>query len=135
MFLTLRETTINPAKSANARTGNLLQRYADNGAAMIPPTAKPTIISQLISPSRSVNIAHWAIVTKNLARLTEPTVSLGLWPLTIRVDVITGPQPPPPTESTNPPIPPNKPIYRISEVFLNLDLIAFTIIMAPMIMR
>ena len=49
------------------------------------------------------NAMALAKVKKNSAKFTVPIVTRGLWPEPTSVVVTTGPQPPPPTESTKPP--------------------------------
>ena len=56
------------------------------------------------------NVTDSAKVTKNSEKLTEPIVMRGYFPRATNVDVTTGPQPPPPMASQNPP---NKPSQLI----------------------
>src|SRR5262245_55346266 len=85
-------------------------------------------------PSVKKNVAEVAAATKNSATLTEPITNLGLFPRATRVDVTTGPQPPPPTASTNPPTKPRG-SNRVCFGVCCAVRIAFTRITAPIINR
>ena len=77
---------------------------AEIGAANIPPAISPAIISQCDMPMKKVKVMPVAMLIKNSVALTVPMVFLASPPELSRVVVTTGPQPPPPIESTNPPI-------------------------------
>ena len=84
-----------------------LTSQAANGAATTPPTIKPTTTGQLArnssrSPIRKPSDADTD--TRNSDALTEPiTVRGAVLPCESSVLVVTGPQPPPPEASMNPP--------------------------------
>ena len=90
-------------------SGNLPASLAAIGAATTPPTIKPKIVCQWLTPRIIKNVSALAIVTKNSVKLTEPITYLGVRPLEINVLVTNGPQPPPPNESRKPPAPASQP--------------------------
>ena len=64
-----------------------------------------------------MKVADTAKVKKNSAVLTVPTVLRGSVPCNNRFDVTTGPQPPPPEASRNPPIRPKGTVTLASFTF------------------
>ena len=96
-------TTI-PTKIIIDLVGILFAMYAAIGAAITPPIINPKIMAQCVKPMSVINVKELARVMKNSARLTDPIVYLGFFPLAINVDETIGPQPPPPIESKKPPI-------------------------------
>src|SRR5436309_6822848 len=91
-----------PTATIKARAGTCLTAHPPNGAASTPPRTSGTRCSSGEAPSSVKNVAAAATVTKNSVVLTEPTVSRGACPEPINVEVVTGPQPPPPLASRNP---------------------------------
>lgn len=92
--------------------GNLLVNNAPNGAAGIPPMIKPKMIFQFVRPIVNIKTIDSVSVTKNSEKFTDPIVFLGEWPVDIKVEVTTGPHPPPPIASQAPPTSPN-PISKL----------------------
>jgi len=72
------------------------------GAASRPPITSGTSCCNGEAPSSTKKVVADATVTKNSAVLTEPTVWRGACPEPTRVEVSTGPQPPPPLASRKP---------------------------------
>ena len=54
------------------------ERFAASGAAQTPPKINPTIVCQCDAPKIVKKVNELASETKNSAKLTEPTTSLGL---------------------------------------------------------
>ncbi len=73
-----------------------------SGAASIPPAISASSSFHGDAPSSTKNVVAAAMVTKNSVVLTEPTAMRGAWPEPTRLDVATGPQPPPPLASRKP---------------------------------
>ena len=109
MVLRLIMITTIPTKSIIAFTFNFFDKCAAIGAAQTPPKINPKIVCQCDEPKIVIKVNELAKETKNSARLTEPTTNLGFLPCAISVEDTTGPQPPPPMESRNPPKVANKP--------------------------
>src|SRR5262249_20393393 len=91
-----------PTATIKPRAGTCLTAHPPNGPASTRPRMSGTRCSSGEAPSSAKNVAAAATVTKNSVVLTEPTVSRGGCPELIKVDVVTGPQPPPPLASRNP---------------------------------
>src|SRR5450432_2171691 len=89
--------------------GNRPASFAARGAAIVPPSIKPTITCQWLTPRKAKKVTALARVMKNSLMLTDPITYLGLLPFEISVLVTSGPHPPPPKESRNPPAPANHP--------------------------
>lgn len=94
-----------PTPIARTLTGKDFTNQADIGAATTPPKLKDNTKIQLID-DQSKNIKkpiEEATVTKNSLAETVPTTYLGSnFLLDNNIGVFTGPQPPPPIESSNP---------------------------------
>src|SRR5436190_4479487 len=84
--------------------------HPPSGAASNPPTISASSSFHGEAPSSTKNVVAAAMVTKNSVVLTEPTVVRGVCPDPIKVDVATGPQPPPPLASRKPATKPIGPI-------------------------
>ena len=89
-------------RSSASRAGMCLTAQPPNGAAIMPPITSGTRFCSGAAPSSMKNVVAAATVTKNSVALTEPTVWRGAWPEPTSVDVVTGPQPPPPLASRKP---------------------------------
>ena len=93
-----------PTRRIIVLAGRILQSFAAKGAAMTPPRMRPAIRGKFSSFRKKKKVRAWLRVTKNSAILTEPITIRGWCPRASRVEATTGPQPPPPTASRNPPV-------------------------------
>src|SRR5665647_1584684 len=100
---TIERITINtPTAVIRPRAGTRLTTHPPNGAASTPPNTNGMRCSSDELPSSVKNVVVAATVTKNSAVLTEPTAWRGACPEPTSVEVVIGPQPPPPLASRNP---------------------------------
>ena len=102
-------STIVPTRTPSRVRGALWASRAAMGAVMAPPMTRPRTASQGMpeSPAPTRNPIDAATATMNSAVLTVPTTRCGACLVTVMSEgVATGPQPPPPVASTNPPIRP-----------------------------
>ena len=101
-----------PTRSINFFASIFLHINAASGAAITPPTIKPSMTLQVEMERKMINVTVWASVTKNSDELTDPIVVRAEFPLATSVVVTIGPHPPPPSASINPPMKPrtNKPL-------------------------
>ena len=113
-------------------TFSFLERCAAIGAATTPPKINPKIVCQPEPQIKVKKVNELANETKNSAKLTDPITNLGFLPLAIRVDETTGPQPPPPIASKNPPAVASQPTLFNCFLFWCF-LITFTMITTPKI--
>ena len=107
-----------------------LEKYAASGAAQTPPMIKPKIGCHETIPRTEKNAKELAKETKNSAKFTDPTTMRGCFPLAIKVEDTTGPHPPPPIESRNPPKKANHPAF-FTFLRRGFFLITLTIIKTP----
>jgi hypothetical protein len=89
-------TISTPTAIINGRAGTCLTVHPPNGAARRPPSTSGIRCSGGEAPSSAKNVVAAAAVTKNSVVLTEPTVWRGACPEPMSVEVVSGPQPPPP---------------------------------------
>ena len=85
-------------------TGMYLVIMGPNGEPTMPPTTSHPMIDHFVNPIRNSSETELASATKNLERITEPIVYLGLLPPAINVDETIVPHPPPPMASRKPAI-------------------------------
>ena len=121
-----------PTNIIIALTFNFFDKWAAIGAAQTPPKIKPKIGCQFDPPIIVKKVKELAKEMKNSAKLTEPIINLGFLPLAINVEETTGPHPPPPIESRNPPVNASQPTF-LTFFLLLLFLITFRIILIPKI--
>src|SRR5215208_1014056 len=91
-----------PTAVISARGDTRLTAQPPNGAVNTPPRTSGIRYCKDDAPSSAKNVVAAATVTKNSVVLTEPTVWRGACPEPISVEVVIGPQPPPPLASRNP---------------------------------
>src|SRR3990172_8299708 len=93
-----------PTRIIKDLRGSFFVIGVERGAAMTPPISRPKMICQYWEKLKaSTKVTDSAKVMKNSEKLTEPIVMRGYLPRATSVDVTTGPQPPPPIASKNPP--------------------------------
>lgn len=103
--------TNTPTPMNMALMGSFPASLAAKGAAAIPPITNPKMTCQWLNPKNAKKVRALAKVMKNSDKLTVPITNLGVFPLEIKVVVTSGPQPPPPKESKNPPKKANQPTF------------------------
>src|SRR5262249_28452294 len=101
-----------PTEIISARADRCLTDHPPSGAAIRPPNTSGAKCHTGDAPSSTKKVVAAAIVTKNSVVLTEPTVMRGAWPEPTRVEVATGPQPPPPLASRKAATKPSGGIHR-----------------------
>ena len=124
--------TITPTPINIFLIGSLPANLAAIGAAITPPIINPRIVCQWLTPKIIKKVSALAMVTKNSVKLTEPMTYFGVRPLEMSVLVTSGPQPPPPKESRNPPAPASHPA-RFTFCAFRFSLNAFVKILIPRI--
>lgn len=97
---------------------NLSTNFIAIGAATTLPMINPKIVCQWLTPNKVKKVKTLAKVTKNSVRLTVPMMYFGVRKLLINVVVTIGPQPPPPKESRNPPVP-ARPFYFMIQLMIS----------------